>query len=324
MAKIKLIQENPIVGDISGNLLKAKEEVMKAEKKGIDLVIFSEMFLCGYPPEDLVLRLDFIKKIDDAIEELKELTSNISIVIGAPSKKNKDIYNSAYFLEKKELKLIYSKQILPNYKEFDERRYFRSGEENKIIELDGIKFGLSICEDIWSEDYVKNLVTDGSEVIINLSASPFTITKKTTREKMLSSYVSKYKVPIIYLNQVGGQDELVFDGASMIFSHTDAKTLKFKSFETDTREIEIIKNKKIELIFSEMPKKENEDLEDVYNALVLGTKDYVNKNGFNGIIIGSSGGIDSASTATIAYDALGSSRVNTVMIPFDFTAEMSI
>ena len=233
MAKIKLIQENPIVGDISGNLLKAKEEVMKAEKKGIDLVIFSEMFLCGYPPEDLVLRSDFIKKIDDAIEELKELTSNISIVIGAPSKKNNDIYNSAYFLEKKELKLIYSKQILPNYKEFDERRYFRAGEENKIIELDGIKFGLSICEDIWSEDYVKNLVTDGSEVIINLSASPFTITKKTTREKMLSSYVIKYKVPIIYLNQVGGQDELVFDGASMIFSHTDAKTLKFKSFETD-------------------------------------------------------------------------------------------
>ncbi len=178
MAKIKLIQENPIVGDIAGNLLKAKEEVMKAEKKGIDLVIFSEMFLCGYPPEDLVLRSDFIKKIDDAIEELKELTSNISIVIGAPSKKNNDIYNSAYFLEKKELKLIYSKQILPNYKEFDERRYFRAGEENKIIELDGIKFGLSICEDIWSEDYVKNLVTDGSEVIINLSASPFTITKK--------------------------------------------------------------------------------------------------------------------------------------------------
>ena len=324
MAKIKLIQENPIVGDISGNLLKSKEEVIKAEKKGIDLIIFSEMFLCGYPPEDLVLRSDFIKKIDDAIEELKELTSNISIVIGAPSKKNSDIYNSAYFLEKKELKLIYSKQILPNYKEFDERRYFRAGEENKIIELDGIKFGLSICEDIWSEDYVKNLVTDGSEVIINLSASPFTITKKTTREKMLSSYVSKYKVPIIYLNQVGGQDELVFDGASMIFSHTDAKTLKFKSFETDAREIEIIKNKKIELIFSEMPEKECEDLEDVYNALVLGTKDYVNKNGFNGIIIGSSGGIDSALTATIAYDALGSSRVNTVMMPFDFTAEMSI
>ncbi len=178
MIKIKLIQENPIVGDISGNLAKAKEQIVIAKKNNVNLIIFSEMFLCGYPPEDLVLRSDFIKEIDDSIEELIKLTADISVIMGAPSKENDNIFNSAYFLEKNEVKLIYSKQILPNYKEFDERRYFSPGKENKIIGFSGIKFGLSICEDIWSEDYVSNLVSDGAEAIINLSASPFTITKK--------------------------------------------------------------------------------------------------------------------------------------------------
>ena len=309
MAKIKLIQENPVVGDISGNLLIAKKEVEKAEKNGLELIIFSEMFLSGYPPEDLVLRSDFMEKIEASIDELSNLTSNISIIIGAPSKKDKEIFNSAYFLEKKEIKDIYSKQILPNYKEFDERRYFTSGKENKIIEFDGIKYGLSICEDIWSEQYVSNLVNDGAEIIINLSASPFTVTKKITREKMLSSYFKKYEAPIIYLNQVGGQDELVFDGSSMVFSG-DEEIFKFKSFEIDSKEIEITKNQELKLLVDEEEKNQSDDLEDIYNALVLGTKDYVDKNGFKGIIIGSSGGIDSALTATIAYDALGLSLIH--------------
>ena len=324
MMKIKLIQENPVVGDILGNLAKAKEEIEIAKKNNVNLIIFSEMFLCGYPPEDLVLRSDFIKKIENSVEDLTKLTTDISVIMGAPSKENNDIYNSAYFLEKKEVKLIYSKRILPNYKEFDERRYFTPGKENKIIKFNGIKFGLSICEDIWSEKYVSNLVSDGAEVIINLSASPFTVTKKMTRKKMLSSYASKYKTPIIYLNQVGGQDELVFDGSSMIFSSNDENFFSFNSFRVDTKEIEIIKKEKIDINVIDYQEKEYDELEDIYNALVLGTKDYVDKNGFKGIIIGSSGGIDSALTATIAYDALGSSRVNTVMMPFDYTAEMSI
>ena len=148
MMKIKLIQENPVVGDILGNLSKAKEEIDIAKKNNVDLIIFSEMFLCGYPPEDLVLRSDFINKIDDSIKELTKLTANISVIMGAPSKENDDIFNSAYFLEKNEVKIIYSKQILPNYKEFDERRYFNPRKEHKIIKFKGIKLGLSICEDI--------------------------------------------------------------------------------------------------------------------------------------------------------------------------------
>ena len=324
MMKIKLIQENPVVGDILGNLAKAKEEIDIAKKNNVNLIIFSEMFLCGYPPEDLVLRSDFINKIDDSIKELTKLTADISVIMGAPSKENDDIFNSAYFLEKNEVKLIYSKQVLPNYKEFDERRYFNPGKENKIVELNGIKLGLSICEDIWSEDYVSNLVSDGAEAIINLSASPFTISKKTTREKMLSSYVNKHNVPIIYVNQVGGQDELVFDGSSMIFSPNNTQIFSLKSFKNDTKEIEITKKEKLELNVLDSQENDHDELEDIYNALVLGTKDYVDKNGFKGIIIGSSGGIDSALTATIAHDALGASRVNTVMMPFDYTADMSI
>ena len=324
MIKIKLIQENPIVGDISGNLAKAKEEIVIAKKNNVNLIIFSEMFLCGYPPEDLVLRSDFIKEIDDSIKELIKLTADISVIMGAPSKENDNIFNSAYFLEKNEVKLIYSKQILPNYKEFDEKRYFSPGKENKIIEFNGIKFGLSICEDIWSEDYVSNLVSEGAEAIFNMSASPFTITKKTTREKMLSSYVNKHNVPIIYLNQVGGQDELVFDGSSMIFSPNDTQIFRLKSFKIDSKEIELTKKENLELNVLDSQVNDYDELEDIYNALVLGTKDYVNKNGFKGIIIGSSGGIDSALTATIAHDALSASRVNTVMMPFDYTADMSI
>ncbi len=324
MLKIKLIQENPIVGDILGNLATIKERIHESEKEDIDLLIFSEMFLCGYPPEDLVLRSDFLKKIDDSIKELTNLTKKVSVIIGAPSRKGNEIFNSAYFLEKKELKQIYSKQMLPNYKEFDERRYFSSGKENKIINLDGIKFGLSICEDIWSESFVKDLVNEGAEIIINLSASPFTVTKKKTREKMLLSYIDKFKTPIIYLNQVGGQDELVFDGSSMIISSDDKKIFHLKSFEVDSKKIEVEKNNKIEIKIFEDKKNESDELEEIYNALVLGTKDYVEKNGFQGIIIGSSGGIDSALTTTIAYDALGSSKVNTVMMPFDYTADISV
>ena len=175
------------------------------------------MFLTGYPPEDLVLRSDFMEKIEASIDELSNLTSNISIIIGAPSKKNKEIFNSAYFLDKKEIKKFIQNKSCPIIKNLMKEDILLAAKENKIIEFDGIKYGLSICEDIWSEKYVSNLVNDGAEIIINLSASPFTVTKKITREKMLSSYLSKYTVPIIYLNQVGGQDELVFDGSSMVF-----------------------------------------------------------------------------------------------------------
>lgn len=324
MLKIKIIQENPTVGDISGNIKKIQEEIDKASSSDIDLLVFSEMFVSGYPPEDLVIRADFINKIQESIKKLSSDAKNISLLFGAPTKKEQKTFNSAFFIENGEITEIYSKKILPNYKEFDERRYFFSGENNSIINFKGINIGLSICEDIWSKDFTQELVAEGAELIINLSASPYTKTKKETRERMLNEYFDLLGVPIVYVNQVGGQDELIFDGSSLIIGSEQSKLISLKSFDIDSEELVVTKKDKISL--SVVSKRQNNysELEDVYKALVLGTKDYVEKNGFNGIILGSSGGIDSALTAAIAYDALGSTKVNTVMMPFDFTADISI
>ncbi|MBV12471.1 MAG: NAD+ synthase [Flavobacteriaceae bacterium] len=324
MFKIKIVQENPTVGDISGNIKLIQKEIKKASLNDVDLLVFSEMFVSGYPPEDLVMRADFLNKIEKSIIELSSESPKTALLFGAPTQNLDKTYNSAFFLEEGKIKEIYSKQMLPNYKEFDERRYFSPGERNSIIHLKGIKIGLSICEDIWSDDFTKRLVNEGAELIINMSASPYTITKKQTREKMLLEYFDKYKTPIIYLNQVGGQDELVFDGSSLVIGSDQEKLFSLKSFEIDSLELEVSKGDKINLKVESNEKKNYSKLEDIYNALVIGTRDYVEKNGFNGIILGSSGGIDSALTAAIAFDALGPSKVNTVMMPFDYTADISI
>ena len=324
MFKIKIVQENPTVGDISGNIKLIQKEIKKASLNDVDLLVFSEMFVSGYPPEDLVMRADFLNKIEKSIIELSSESPKTALLFGAPNQNLDKTYNSAFFLEGGKIKEIYSKQMLPNYKEFDERRYFSPGERNSIIHLKGIKIGLSICEDIWSDDFTKRLVNEGAELIINMSASPYTITKKQTREKMLLEYFDKYKTPIIYLNQVGGQDELVFDGSSLVIGSDQEKLFSLKSFEIDSLELEVSKGDKINLKVESNEKKNYSKLEDIYNALVIGTRDYVEKNGFNGIILGSSGGIDSALTAAIAFDALGPSKVNTVMMPFDYTADISI
>lgn len=324
MFKIKIIQENPIVGDISGNIKIIQKEIKKASLNNLDLLVFSEMFLSGYPPEDLVMRADFLNKIQKSINKLTLDSEKTSLLFGAPTQDSGKIYNSAFFIRDGKIEEVYSKQKLPNYKEFDERRYFSSGERNSIINIKGIKIGLSICEDIWSDDFTKKLVADGAELIINMSASPFTKTKKLTREEMLLDYFDEYKTPIIYLNQVGGQDELVFDGSSLVIGSDHEKLLRLKSFEIDSLEVEVTKGEKINLKVKSNEKRNYSELEDIYNALVVGTKDYVEKNGFSGIILGSSGGIDSALTAVIAFDALGPSKVNTVMMPFDYTADISI
>ena len=216
MIKIKAIQENPKVGDIKGNTSLVENHLNLAKKEGIDLLVFSEMFLSGYPPEDLVMREDFLDEIQKSIEQIMPQTDGISLIFGAPLKKNNSLFNAAIFLQDGNLKDTYFKQILPNYKEFDEKRYFATGSENKIITVNEVSIGLSICEDIWSETFVDKIIDDGAEIILNLSASPFTTSKKETRVKMLLEYYEKYKRPIIYVNQAGGQDELVFDGSSLV------------------------------------------------------------------------------------------------------------
>ncbi len=191
MIKIKAVQENPKVGDIKGNTLLIENHLNLAKKEGIDLLVFSEMFLSGYPPEDLVMRDDFLNEIKKSIEQIIPQTDDISLIFGAPVKENELLFNAAILLKDGKLEDTYFKQILPNYKEFDEKRYFERGNENKIISINEVSIGLSICEDIWSEIFVRKLIEDGAELILNLSASPFTSSKKETREEMLNEYYKK-------------------------------------------------------------------------------------------------------------------------------------
>ena len=322
MYKIKLVQENPKVGDIQGNFDLAKSYITEAKEENLDLIIFSEMFLTGYPPEDLLLRNDFLNESERVSKELENFSKDISILIGCPTREGKDIYNSALFFQQGRLVKNYKKQILPNYKEFDEKRYFSRGDSYEILEDGGLKFGISICEDIWNEEFTKEIFKREIDLLLNISASPFTLDKKNLREKMLCNYFDDFEKPIIYVNQVGGQDELVFDGSSLVIDSKDS-VRRLKSFEIDQAVIEINK-KNISSDLKEDQISNVGDISDIYKALVLGTRDYVQKNNFKGILIGSSGGIDSALTAAVATDALGPEKVNTVMMPFRYTADMSI
>ena len=322
MIKIKAIQENPKVGDIEGNTELLERHLESAKEEGVDLLVFSEMFLSGYPPEDLVMREDFLHEMKRSIDSIIPKTKEISLIFGAPVKKDNRLYNAAIFVQDGKFVDSYFKQILPNYKEFDEKRYFEKGTKNKIMSINGVSIGISICEDIWSEDFVKRLVDEGAEIILNLSASPFTISKKETRLQMLEDYYEKYNRPIIYVNQTGGQDELVFDGSSLVVGLEDNNSKILNSFKTDSISLNYD-----ELKFISTTNEENlnpNKLDDIYDALVLGTRDYVEKNGFKGVIIGSSGGIDSALTTVIAHDALGKEKVKTVMMPFDYTSDISL
>ena len=321
-----IVQENPIVGDIEGNLNLAKSAIKKilSEDK-VDVILFTEMFITGYPPEDLILRDDLLFEVDSAISELSKVAPETHIIIGFPRKVGQNIYNSAGVLFKNEVLLEYHKQELPNYEVFDEKRYFSPGKGPGIFPIGNLKLAVTVCEDIWHTKAVRQASRRGANLILNLNASPFHLNKLRERKELISNHCKKFKLPIIYTNQVGGQDELVFDGTSMIMDKEGNQVVQLNKFESDSR---IVKFKKtngqgLEILESEKTFPDNE-LEDVYKALVLGAKDYIEKNNFPGVLIGSSGGIDSALTATIASDAIGPNRVKTYMMPFKFTSNMSV
>tara|TARA_B110000014_G_scaffold264439_1_gene266032 strand:- start:11596 stop:13227 length:1632 start_codon:yes stop_codon:yes gene_type:complete len=322
---IGLVQENPIVGDIKGNTNIAKKQIKSLVNNGSpDFIVFTEMFLTGYPPEDLLYRDDFLFKIEDALKEISELAKGTFICIGYPRKIKKKIYNAAGVFLNGNLIKEYFKQDLPNYSVFDEKRYFSAGKGPCVIDVKGYKVGLTICEDIWHSKAIRQSTKQGAEIIVNLNASPFDINKIDDRMNLLKKHTKKFKVPIIYANQVGGQDELVFDGGSMVISKDEECKVSFPSFETNSDVIEFNKSPSGVEVISSNNQLERQYIQDIYDALVLGTRDYVTKNRFPGAIIGSSGGIDSALTAAIACDALGSSKVKTYMMPFKYTADISI
>ena len=325
--KVGIIQENPVVGDIKGNLelaINAIEGLFSAHGKH-DIYLFTEMFITGYPPEDLILRDDLLNSAYDAIKELSLLKPESYIVIGYPKKEGDSVYNCAGVLHDNSIILEYRKQELPNYEVFDEKRYFVPGTDSGIFEVNQTKVALTVCEDIWHNKAIDQAFEGGANLILNINASPFHLQKISERKDLISGHASKYNLPIIYANQVGGQDELVFDGTSMVMDSQGDQVMELSKFQADKKTIKFFSEDGTDLkvLNKEEIPAENE-ISDVYEALVLGARDYILKNNFPGVLIGSSGGIDSALTAAIAADAIGPEKVRTFMMPFKFTSEMSV
>ena len=323
---IGIVQENPIVGDIEGNLQLAINAIDKLSKQSSpDIFLFTEMFITGYPPEDLILRDDLLDASYEAVEKLCEVKPESFIVIGYPKKEGDSIFNCAGVLRNKSVITEYKKQELPNYEVFDEKRYFQPGKGPGIFEVNGLRVGLSVCEDIWHENVIKQLHEKKTDLILNINASPFHLDKIKERKVLISGHAINYSLPIVYANQVGGQDELVFDGTSMAMDGEGQQILQLEKFKEDYKIVNFTSDQEGKLSSEkreEIP--EDKELEEVYKALVLGAKDYIQKNNFPGVLIGSSGGIDSALTAAIAADAIGPEKVRTFMLPFKFTSDMSV
>ena len=322
---VGIIQENPIVGDIEGNLNLAISAIEDLSSNGSpDIFLFSEMFITGYPPEDLILRDDLLKYAYDAVKKLSEVKPESFVVIGYPKKEGDLIYNCAGVLRNHSIITEYKKQELPNYEVFDEKRYFEPGSSPGIFEVSGLRVALSVCEDIWHEKVIKQAYDNKANLILNINASPYHLKKIKNRKELLINHSSKYSLPIVYANQIGGQDELVFDGTSMAIDGRGKQVIQLAKFKKDLKTILFEDKEGCLEAHSEMIIPDDNELEEVYQALVVGVRDYIEKNKFPGAIIGSSGGIDSALTAAIAADAIGADKVRTFMMPFEYTSDMSI
>ena len=346
--KIFLAQQNYHIGNFESNTLKIIQAIQEAKSKGGDLIVFSELCICGYPPRDFLYFNDFIEKSLHSIERIKKEANGIAVLIGAPQKntssKGKGLYNAAYFLADGHVQQIIHKTCLPTYDVFDENRYFEPASSWNVIDYKGKKIAVTICEDIWNlglhplynicpMDELKNQHPD---VMINLSASPFDYTHVEDRLAVIKSNVNKYNIPLFYCNAIGSQTEIVFDGNSLVFDKHANLCGKLKSFEEDLQSFTLTNDGLIEegilestsnISAAELnPEKINPSLniESVYNALVLGIKDYFHKMGFTKAIIGSSGGIDSAVTLALAVDALGKENVMAVLMPSPYSSNHSV
>ena len=333
--KVALLQLNPVVGDVSGNIQKIVEAVKKAAKDGAQLCVTPELSVCGYPPRDLLLREDFIEGCQSSLKELaaqlKDLPPTlVGVPIHNPDSVGKPVFNAAALLADGVYSIVAHKTLLPTYDVFDENRYFEQGKLRGLVTINGRKVGVTICEDIWNDksywkkrrhytqDPLAGLVEDGAEMIINLSASPFTLGKQFVREEMLSFMVRHYELPFLYVNQIGGNDDLIFAGKSLAYAADGTLIGKGKSFEEDVLLVDI------EEKTGRVEQDDASDEAQAWNALVLGTRDYVRKCGFKKVVLGLSGGVDSALTAAVAAEALGSENVIGVLMPSPYSSQGSI
>ena len=317
--KIAIAQINCRLGDLAGNAAKILDYATRAKGQGATLLITPELSLCGYPPEDLLLRDGFYNACDLALEKLALQVEGISVVVGHPHELDGKHFNAASVLRDGKVICTYHKHELPNYSVFDEERYFSRGSEPCVFEHNGVRFALNICADIWQEHAALKAFNAGAQILLVLNASPFHIDKHETRYEAIRDRTHEIELPVIYTNMVGGQDELVFDGASFAMSGDGQLTHQFAAFDEMLGMIEIQGGKLIE--GEKIPAVTRE--ESIYRALCLGVRDYIGKNNFPGILLGLSGGIDSALTLAVAVDALGADKVRAVMMPSPYTAQIS-
>lgn len=324
--KIFMAQTNLLVGAIDANATKVISCAKEAMKRGGDVVVFPELTLTGYPPEDLLLRPSLDLRIQKAVDRIVDARLAIVIVIGAPQREREQLCNSALIIESGKCLGVYHKQALPNYQVFDERRYFASGSDPCVLSLKGCQIGFTICEDLWDGAPIRQASEEGAQILININASPFHQDKLEQRQQLLSRLAVTHKLAIVYVNLIGGQDELVFDGGSMAVDSSGEVCVQAPCFKEDLSLVDcFLPEASVNSwrIVSAAAAIAVTPLAQVYDALVLGTRDYVRKNGFNQVILGLSGGIDSALTVAVAADAIGPENVNAVMMPFEFTSELS-
>ncbi|QIL91516.1 NAD+ synthase [Microbulbifer sp. SH-1] len=322
--QLVLAQINLLVGDIPGNTDQIVEVARRAHREhGADLVLFPELTLCGYPPEDLLFRPSMQKRIDTALAKLQQANLPCAVLVGYPRVIAGTVLNMAGLIQDGRLVAEYAKQKLPNYQVFDELRYFVPGDKPCVIDIKGIPTAITICEDIWHPEPVAQAERAGARLMLNINASPFHRGKAGERLALLARQAQAGNMPIVYVNTVGGQDELVFDGGSFAVDKNGELRARAPEFvesllpvtvQADGDDVSLVQGN------DAAPLKA---LASVYQALVLGVRDYVNKNGFKGVVLGLSGGIDSALTLAIAVDALGPDRVEAVMMPFRYTSDLS-
>lgn len=324
--QLVMAQINPQVGDISGNVQRIIDAANQAKvEHDADLVVFPEMSLVGYPPEDLLLRHGLYPQIQKALTRLTNEVKDVAIVVGYPMiDALGERFNMAAWIEDGLIQASYMKQHLPNYNVFDEQRYFSAGKKPCVVDFKGVQFGLVICEDIWKPGPAIQAAHAGAQVILNLNASPFHAEKHQDRLAVVRRRVDEIKLPVIYVNQVGGQDELVFDGGSFAMAADGEVQVQAAEFVSSLVPVKVMKQAENVVVLPGEQASLFENEARIYEAIKLGIRDYVHKNGFQGVLLGLSGGIDSALTLALAVDALGAEQVEAVMMPFRYTAQISI
>jgi NAD+ synthase (glutamine-hydrolysing) len=325
--RVALAQINPTVGDLQGNAARIEQFYHRAVEAGAQLVVYPELCLCGYPPEDLLHKRHFLENNISTLKDLAAKCTKAIAVVGFPEPAADACYNSAVVIENGKISHIYRKGLLPNYGVFDESRYFATGTESVTFELDGIKTVVTICRDIWDTDWLEGFLAKAQpfSVMVNLSSSPFYVGKINVRQSVISDCARQFGCAICYCNTVGGQDELVFDGRSMVADSFGNVRAKAKAFEEDLLIADItVEGKDIKVSpLGKAAREISEPSEEIYNALLLGTRDYVRKNGFTKVLIGLSGGIDSSVVAAVATAALGKENVTGITMPSRFNTDQT-